>query len=133
MQYASFHRHWRSSALRYFLDLSPFLPIAPHIQTQRLNVEACLIISDWKADDERPVEPIFWPPNPEEVKSLINKYKGHSKKAKELKILEGNQSTEPKNLSVVQLKELLNKCDDKLEAINYRMETLFFWTNLMNR
>ncbi|KAL6322376.1 hypothetical protein AAG906_007929 [Vitis piasezkii] len=121
MQYASFHRHWRSSALRYFLDLSPFS-------------SDCSTYSnpETEPDDERPVEPIFWPPNPEEVKSLINKYKGHGKKAKELKILEGNQSTEPKNLSVVQLKELLNKCDDKLEAINYRMETLFFWTNLMN-
>lgn len=58
-----------------FVKTSILLFHAPHIQTQRLNVEACLIISDWKADDdERPVEPVFWPPNPEEVKSLINKY-----------------------------------------------------------
>ncbi|KAL6322847.1 hypothetical protein AAG906_020847 [Vitis piasezkii] len=47
------------------------------------------------------------------------------KKTTGLKTLEGNQSTEPKNLFVVQLKELLNRCDDKLEVINYQMETLF--------
>ncbi|RVW15214.1 hypothetical protein CK203_090683 [Vitis vinifera] len=128
MQYASFHRHWRSSALRYFLDLSPFLPIAPHIQTQRLNVEACLIISDWKADDERPVEPIFWPPNPEEVKSLITNIKDMQEK--ELKSWKA-QSTEPR-LVCGSAEGIIDKCDDKLEAINYRMEHVLL-DNLMNR
>ena len=93
--------------------------------TLNSGVEACLIISDWKGDDERPMEPLFWPSNRKEVKSVINWYKWNSKKTTGLKTLEGNQSTEPKNLFVVQLKELLNRCDDKLEVINYQMETLF--------
>ncbi|RVW97098.1 hypothetical protein CK203_030058 [Vitis vinifera] len=36
------------------------------------GVDACVIIYSWTSDD-RPMEPIFWPSNPEKVKSIINR------------------------------------------------------------
>ncbi|RVW15176.1 hypothetical protein CK203_090695 [Vitis vinifera] len=43
--------------------------------------------SSWTSDD-CPMEPIFWPSNPEEVKSIIKRYKEHSKEERGLKTLD---------------------------------------------
>ncbi|KAL6322390.1 hypothetical protein AAG906_007943 [Vitis piasezkii] len=116
------------------------------------GVDACVIIYNWTSDD-RPMEPIFWPSNPEEVKSIINRYKEHSKEERGLKTLDlsgffeertkkiqkeisklGHQGADQtkyptwddrlNDLSADQLRELVNALGNKLEVIKSRVELL---------
>ncbi|RVW38733.1 Agamous-like MADS-box protein AGL82 [Vitis vinifera] len=116
------------------------------------GVDACVIIYSWTSDD-RPMEPIFWPSNPEKVKSIINRYKEHSKEERGLKTLDlsgffeertkkiqkeisklGHQGADQtkyptwddqlNDLSVDQLRELVNALGTKLEVIKSRVELL---------
>ncbi|RVW15181.1 hypothetical protein CK203_090698 [Vitis vinifera] len=51
------------------------------------GVDAC-VRSIVGPSNDRPMEPIFWPSNPKEVKSIINRYKEHSKEERGLKTLD---------------------------------------------
>ena len=109
-------------------------------------------IYNWTSND-RPMEPIFWPSNPKEVKSIINRYKEHSKEERGLKTLDlsgffeertkkiqkeisklGHQGADQtkyptwddqlNDLSVDQLRELVNALDTELKVIKSRVELL---------
>ncbi|KAJ9680641.1 hypothetical protein PVL29_019840 [Vitis rotundifolia] len=117
------------------------------------GVDACLIIYGWSSDD-RLVEPLFWPSDLEEVKSIVKRYQEHRKEERGLKTLDlssffeertkkihkeiskpGHQGIDQSkysttwddrlnNLSVDQLRELVNAWGTKLEVIKSRVELL---------
>ena len=58
-----------------------------HETSTLCGVDACLIIYG-SSSDEHLVEPLFWPSNPEEVKSIIKRYQEHSNEERGLKTLD---------------------------------------------
>ena len=116
------------------------------------GVDACVIIYS-RSSDDRSTEPIFWPSNPDEVKSIINRYKEHCKEERSLKTQDlsgffeertkkiqkklsklghhgGDNSKFPtfddrlNDLSADQLRDLMKKCREKLELVQSRVEFL---------
>lgn len=112
------------------------------------GVDACLIIYG-RSSDGCPPEPVLWPPNPEEVKSIINRYKQHREQDGLIKATDLSSFFEEKtkaiqkeisklggtdrsmystwndrlnNLSADQLRELINSWSKKLEIIKSRVE-----------
>lgn len=58
-----------------------------HETSTLCGVDACLIIYG-SSSDEHLVEPLFWPSNPEEVKSIIKRYQEHRNEERGLKTLD---------------------------------------------
>ena len=117
------------------------------------GVDACLIIYGRSTDGFPSLEPVLWPSNPEEVKSIINKYQHHREEERSLKASDLSSFFEEKtkqiykeisklgprgtdrsmystwddrlnNLSIDQIRGLLNGWGKKLEIIKSRVEFL---------